>query len=242
MLGFHNGGSLADSERPAGTDAMDVLRVSRHAIVVGAIRRHRRLLALVVGLTACCGFDSRATGARSSSPTPSAQQTADGRVAEGSELVGKPAVAWDVTEWIGSPPLTVASLRGKVVLVRWFTSTDCPYCSATAPALNLLHHDYAGRGLVVIGMYHHKRLEPLDRVSVRGWMREYGFEFPVGVDHDWRTLKQWWLDGHKRELTSVSFLLDRQGIIRHIHAGGRMALGMPDFAAMRSNIEQLLAE
>jgi len=221
---------------------MDEMRVSRHAVVVGVPGRLRLLLALMVGLAVCCGIDFSAMAAPSASQTPSAQQTADSKVSEGSELVGKPAEAWDVTEWIGSPPLTVASLRGKVVLVRWFTGTDCPYCGATAPALNLLHDDYAGRGLVVIGMYHHKRLEPLDRASVRGWMREYGFEFPVAVDHDWRTLKQWWLDGHNRDSTSVSFLLDRQGIIRHIHPGGRMALGTPDYAAMHSKIEQLIAE
>ena len=161
---------------------------------------------------------------------------------EGAELIGTPAPEWDATEWIGSPPLKLSALRGKVVLVRWFTSTDCPYCTASAPALNQLHADYARRGLVVIGMYHHKRPEPLTMDGARGWTRDLGFRFPVAVDRDWRTLNRWWLGARKRAFTSVSFLIDRRGIIRHIHPGGRLALGEPDFAAMRAKVEELLAE
>jgi thiol-disulfide isomerase/thioredoxin len=127
-----------------------------------------------------------------------------------------------------------------VVLVRWFMSTDCPYCSATAPALNQLHEDYAGRGLVVVGMYHHKNPTPLDVRAVRGWARDFGFQFPVAIDRDWRNLRRWWLDAGPRQFTSVSFLLDRDGIIRHIHPGGTMALGSRDYAAMKGRVEELL--
>jgi peroxiredoxin len=161
---------------------------------------------------------------------------------EGTELIGTAAPEWSVGEWIGSPPLTLAGLRGKVVLVRWFTDTECPYCTATAPALNRLHADYAARGLVVIGMYHHKRPEALDLAAVRAWSGGYGFTFPVAVDRDWRTLKLWWLADHRRAFTSVSFLIDRHGIIRRIHPGGAMAPGRPDFVAMRAKIEELLRE
>ena len=128
------------------------------------------------------------------------------------------------------------------MLVRWFTSAECPFCHATAPALNRLHRDYAARGLVVVGMYHHKRPEPLTLDWVRKSVKEYGFQFPVAVDRDWRTLNRWWLDGRKRDFTSVSFLLDRRGVIRRIHPGGSMELGTPDFAAMQAEVERLLAE
>jgi peroxiredoxin len=161
---------------------------------------------------------------------------------DGTDLIGSPAQPWEVREWIGSPPVSLADLRGKVVLVRWFTSPDCPYCHASAPALNRFHHDYARRGLAVIGMYHHKSDDPLTLDAVRGWVRDYGFQFPVGVDRDWRTLRRWWLDGAHRDFTSVSFLIDRRGVIRLIHPGGTLALGTPDFAAMQSKIEQLLAQ
>jgi peroxiredoxin len=167
---------------------------------------------------------------------------AAGRAPAGGELIGTSPREWTVSEWIGSRPLTLAGLRGKAVLVRWFTSTECPHCAGTAPALNQLHRELAGKGLVVVGMYHHKRPEPLDVDAVRGWSREYGFKFPVGIDRDWRTLKRWWLDGHQRAFTSVTFLLDRRGVIRHVHPGGTLAPGTADFAALRAAIEKVLAE
>jgi peroxiredoxin len=163
---------------------------------------------------------------------------------EGAELVGTAAPGWTVSEWIGANgrPVAWPDLRGKVVLVRWFTSAECPFCHATAPALNRFHRDYARRGLAVIGMYHHKRPEPLTLDAVRATVHDYGFEFPVGIDRDWRTLNRWWLGGRKRDFTSVSFLIDKHGVIRHIHRGGSLELGTPDFAVMQKKVEQLLAE
>ena len=166
---------------------------------------------------------------------------AAGGASDGSEIIGTRAPGWDVPEWIGSPPIAWESLRGKVVLVRWFMSTDCPYCTASAPALNALDREYGGRGLQVIGMYHHKNPEPLDLEKVRGWVGDFKFKFPVAIDRDWRTLKRWWLDGHDRPFTSVSVLVDQAGVIRHVHPGGTLSLGSPDELALRSKIQQLLA-
>ncbi|HEY2901632.1 MAG TPA: TlpA disulfide reductase family protein [Polyangia bacterium] len=173
---------------------------------------------------------------------PIAASTGSPKAQDGSELIGKPAPPWVASEWLGSPPLDLANLRGQVVLVRWFMSTDCPYCTATAPALNRLHHEFGDKGLVVIGMYHHKSPEPLDPKKVRGLIRDFGFQFPVAIDRDWRTLHRWWLDGHKRDFTSVTFLIDQQGTIRRIHPGGTMALGTKDYQSMRVAIADLLGD
>ena len=198
------------------------------------------LLSLCVGLVAGgLGIARERASALLSQAAPKPQPE-ERAVAEGSELIGTKPPEWDIREWIGSAPVSLASLRGKVVLVRWFAGAGCPYCAATAPALNRLHQDFASRGLVVIGLYHHKAPGKLDLASVRELAREYGFEFPIGIDRDWRTLGKWWLDGHERSFTSVSFLLDRRGIIRQVHPGGVMAIGTPDYAAMRSKIEELL--
>lgn len=160
----------------------------------------------------------------------------------GAELVGKPAPAWEASDWMNSPPLSLKELRGKVVLVRWFTSRECPYCNVTAPALNQLDDELRAKGLVVVGMYHHKDDEhPLDIAKVRaGVVGDYKFKFPVAVDRDWRTLHRWWLDARKRDFTSVSFLIDKEGIIRRVHPGGAMTLGSKDYREMRAAIERLL--
>jgi peroxiredoxin len=159
---------------------------------------------------------------------------------EGRELLGRLAPAWSAGHWFNTAPLALADLRGKVVLVRWFMSPRCPLCSATAPSLDRLWREYRDRGLVVVGMYHHKDPEPLTEAAVAGYLRHFGFTFPVAIDPDWRTLRRWWLDGHTRAFTSVTFLIDRGGVIRHIHPGGRLAPDSADFAELRARIEELL--
>ena len=192
-------------------------------------------------ISASMSCSRRSPTARLSSPPSTLASPSVAERGEGAELIGTAAPEWEVAEWFGSAPLRLASLRGKVVLVRWFTAADCPYCAATAPALNQLHRDYHDRGLVVIGMYHHKRSEPLDPGAVRKLVGQYGFEFPVAIDRDWRTLHRWWTDGHDRQFTSVSFLVDQRGIIRKVHPGGTLAPGTPDYLALRAKIDELLA-
>jgi hypothetical protein len=45
------------------------------------------------------------------------------------------------------------------------------------------------------------------------------------IELHWQTLESWWLAGHDRAFTSVSFLIDRHGVIRHIHPGGKYVKG-----------------
>lgn len=139
---------------------------------------------------------------------------------EGAELIGTNAQSWDVSEWLNSRPLRLSQLRGRVVLVRWWTGPECPYCAASAPNLNALHERYHAKGLVVMGFYHHKSPTPLTRRHVARLVKQYQFQFPVAIDPDWHTLKRWWLDGRERAWTSVSFLIDQEGIIRYVHPGG----------------------
>ncbi|MDB4944444.1 MAG: hypothetical protein JWP97_3978 [Labilithrix sp.] len=190
-------------------------------------------LVLVVDLVVACS---------SAPPAPAAGKPAEPKaLADGNDVLGTRPPEWEATHWLNSPPLTLASLRGKVVLVRWWTS-GCPYCSTTAPALRDFAREYADRGLVVVGMYHHKDDGPLDLSVVDRTSAKYGFTFPVAVDPEWRTLNRWWEPSAKqRRFTSVSFLLDRQGVVRHVHPGGEYAKGEQSYEDMRAAIERLLA-
>lgn len=167
---------------------------------------------------------------------------------EGTELLGTRAKPWPELSWVQSEPLTLEMLRGKVVLLRFWTS-GCPFCENTAPALNGIWKDYKERGLVVLGFFHPKPPKPVNKEEVRQAARKLGFEFPVAIDAGWKALRTWWLD-RERAYTSSSFLVDRKGVIRYVHPGGEFhASAEKDHAAcdrsyreIRANIEKLLAE
>jgi thiol-disulfide isomerase/thioredoxin len=161
---------------------------------------------------------------------------------EGAELIGQRFKSWDVRHWINSEPLTLDSLRGKVVLIRWWTAPGCPFCEASAPALNEFWQRYRDRGLIVLGFYHHKANTPLNIAEVKEMTRKLGFQFPVAVDPEWRTLRRWWLQNENRGWTSITVLLDRHGIVRHVHPGGAFFKGDDGYEALKKKIELSLAE
>ena len=135
-------------------------------------------------------------------------------------VIDEPARAWTFERWVDTKPLTLDSLRGKVVLIRWF-NTGCHYCGNTLPALETLRTRYADQGLVVIGIFHPKPIHPVSDSFVRKTAHDLGFHGPLAVDEKWSTLDRWWLNGHPdRNWTSVSFLIDRDGVVRWVHGGG----------------------
>jgi peroxiredoxin len=160
-----------------------------------------------------------------------------------SSIAGKTAPAWELPTWFNSKPLHTTDLKGRVVLVRWFMSSECQYCSATAPSLVALHDAYEPEGLTIVGMYHHKSESPLVVENVRELVQDhYGFKFPIAIDDDWKTLKRWWLDAHPESWTSVSFLVDRKGVVRFVHLGGEYPPESADYRQMRTWIDELVAE
>jgi len=136
------------------------------------------------------------------------------------ELLGTPAPEWTATIWINSEPLSLKQLRGQVVLIRWWTGPECPFCEASAPYLRQWYQRYASQGLEVIGMYHPKPPGRIPPEVVKKLAQSMGMTFPLAIDSDWNTLRRYWLDGRKRAWTSVSFLIDQKGIIRYVHPGG----------------------
>lgn len=172
----------------------------------------------------------------------------------GDDRIGVVAPPFQFDGWLNSAPLALEDLRGQVVLVRWWTDT-CPFCASSAPALRALHDQYSARGLKVIGVFHPKagRDGPFDVARVRRAVESRQFLFPVAIDWHWRTgtLRDWWLTGPERPATSVTFLLDRSGIIRFVHPGMEYhdadgdeehAMCVNDMASIRAAIERLIAE
>jgi len=155
-------------------------------------------------------------------------------------LEGETVNEWQVGDWINSEPLRLFDMKSRAILVRFWTGPSCPFCRASAPSLNQFYNKYHAKGLEVIGLYHHKGKEPLNKADVEGLSREYGFEFPVAIDYDWRTLKDWWLDQGGKDWTSVTFLLDEDKKVKYVHPGGQYVEGDDDYKLMDQNIRELL--
>lgn len=91
---------------------------------------------------------------------------------------------WHISEWLNTDqPLTLASLRGRVVVVCAFQML-CPGCVETAlPQMREAHELFHSHGVEVIGLHsvfeHHEAMMP---VSLRAFLHEYRIRFPVGVD------------------------------------------------------------
>jgi hypothetical protein len=84
---------------------------------------------------------------------------------------------------------------------------------------------------------------------LREYVDAYGFQFPVAVDDDWSALRRLWLDRvPDADYTSASLLIDREGILRHVHEGGLFAKNAldpkarRDYEEMRAAIERLLGD
>lgn len=169
----------------------------------------------------------------------------------GAELVGTQAKEWTVgPEWANSKPLRLGDLRGRVVVVRFWTDT-CDFCAASLPAMQRLADEFRKKPVTFVGIYHSK-----PRGSERPWSeaveraKELGVRFPIAYDHMWRTVRAWWLDGGRRGATSSSFIIGADGEIVFVHAGPIFcpsegcanAQANADYEAIRAAIRGALAD
>jgi thiol-disulfide isomerase/thioredoxin len=131
--------------------------------------------------------------------------------------------------WVDAEP----DLKGKVVLVRWWTN-NCSLCSKSAPALAELSKKAA-----VVAVYHPKPVRDVTPDDVRAWAKKIGMPGALAIDRDWKVLDRW-MAPDKREYTSLTFVLDRKGKVRHVHPGG--TIGSEDAKELSQQIDALLAE
>jgi len=165
---------------------------------------HRLLLAIVAVTVVASPAHARTPG-----PDPDS----------GAELIGTPAPPWAFTRWV-TPGLSQDKLRGKVVLLRWWT-VGCHFCESTLPEIESLRKRYGDDGFVAIGVFHPKPPRAVKDSEVKRAAAERGFHGPLAIDQDWETLSRYWLAGHpERNWTSVSFLIDRDGNFAWVHGGG----------------------
>jgi len=132
--------------------------------------------------------------------------------------------------WLNSEPLTAANLRGKVVLIEFWTYT-CINWLRTLPYVRAWAQKYKDRGLVVIGVHSPEFAFEKNVDNVRRAAKDLRVDFPIAIDSEhavWRAFKN--------EYWPALYFVDAQGHIRHHH------FGEGEYELSEMVIQQLLAE
>jgi thiol-disulfide isomerase/thioredoxin len=133
-------------------------------------------------------------------------------------------------EWLNSPPLTLPALRGKVVLVDFWTYS-CINCQRTLPYLRAWSRKYGPQGLVVVGVHAPEFGFERDVKRVRKAAMDGQLDYPIVLDNDfsiWRAFNN--------QAWPALYFLDAQGRVRH------QQFGEGDYERAEQLIRQLLKE
>lgn len=165
-------------------------------------------------------------------PTPSAAPTAVAPVADsGPVAVGKAAPELrGISHWLNSEPLLLSELRGKVVLVHFWTFS-CYNCANTLPFVTKWYETYKDQGLTIIGVHAPEFGFERDTANVAEAATRFGITYPIAQDNDFAT----WSAYNNRYWPTI-YLIDATGTVRHIY------IGEGGYDTTEGIIRQLLAE
>src|SRR5271169_7052829 len=164
------------------------------------IGSRRTILTAFLGLAAAAGA---APGFASDGSIPG--QLADARAAA-PNCVG-------ISKWFNSASLSISDLRGKVVLVDFWTY-GCYNCVNTLPYVTKLYETYKDKGLVVVGI--HTPEFPFERsaANVQVALRRHGITYPVAQDNESATWNAW-----RNQYWPAQYIVDQRGSVVFSHAG-----------------------
>lgn len=115
--------------------------------------------------------------------------------------------------WLNSAPLSLAKLKGKVVLVEFWTY-GCYNCRNVMPYVKQWHERYAKQGLVVVGVHTPEFAHEADHERVRNFLRENGITHPVVLDNDSVIWNRW-----NNRYWPAMYLLNKSGELCYQHFG-----------------------
>ena len=121
-----------------------------------------------------------------------------------------------ISHWLNTPgdrPLSLSDLRGKVVLIDFWTYS-CINCLRTLPHLEEWDRLYRSKGLVIVGVHTPEFGFEHDLDNVTKATQRLGVDYPVALDNDYQT----W-NAYSNEYWPAEYLLDQTGHVRHIHFG-----------------------
>ncbi|MBI1812313.1 redoxin domain-containing protein [Candidatus Peregrinibacteria bacterium] len=145
-------------------------------------------------------------------------------------ILGKAPELQGLGQWFNSDPLTIASLRGKVVLVHFWTF-ECINCIHTLPAIQGYWDKYREKPFVVLGVHTPEFTFEKSADHLRDAIKKDGLTYPVVQDNDFAT---WNAFGN--QYWPAAYIIDTQGTIRYEH------FGEGEYETMDKAIHDLLGE
>jgi thiol-disulfide isomerase/thioredoxin len=118
-----------------------------------------------------------------------------------------------IAHWLNSAPLKLADLRGKVVLVDFWTY-GCINCVNTLPHVTKLQERYRDKGLVIIGVHSPEFAFEKSTSNVAAAIKRHGITYPVAQDNDFAT----W-NAYRNRFWPAQYIVDKNGRIVFEHAG-----------------------
>jgi cytochrome c biogenesis protein CcdA/thiol-disulfide isomerase/thioredoxin len=133
-----------------------------------------------------------------------------------------------IQEWINSKPLKIADLRGKVVLIDFWTYS-CINCVRTLPAITKWDAKYRDKGLIIIGVHSPEFEFEKKLANVKAATEKYGIHYPVALDSNLRTFANF-----NNQYWPAHYLIDKSGNVVYTH------FGEGDYDVTENNIRTLL--
>jgi thiol-disulfide isomerase/thioredoxin len=137
--------------------------------------------------------------------------------------------------WVQSEPRRLADLRGRVVIVHFWTF-GCINCIHNYPVYKAWQEKYAGKEVTIIGVHTPEFTHEADVIRVRAKARENGLKFPIAIDNESRIWKSW----NNHAWPSI-YLVDKKGQVRY-RWDGELHSRDQEGRQFASRIDELLAE
>jgi thiol-disulfide isomerase/thioredoxin len=118
-----------------------------------------------------------------------------------------------IDQWLNSPPLSLKALRGKVVLVDFWTYS-CINCINTLPYVKQWHEKYKDQGLVIVGVHTPEYPFEKSTANVQTALKRFDIRYPVALDNSYAT----WSAFHN-QYWPATYLIDAEGHIVYQHFG-----------------------
>ncbi|UGQ46273.1 thioredoxin family protein [Massilia endophytica] len=135
-----------------------------------------------------------------------------------------------IEQWLNSAPLTMSQLRGKVVLVDFWTYS-CINCVNTLSHVTSWHRKYKDQGLVIVGVHTPEYAFERSTDNVKTAIKRFGIEYPVAQDNRYAT----W-NAYDNRYWPAFYLIDKSGQVVYTH------FGEGQYAETEALIKNLLAQ